>query len=702
MARCPLLIFCLAVGISLSCVADVRAQSVLSDSLPLATTPSEEAASETTPGTMVRDSLLRQVRQQTEAWKERYEARTEPAEIEAYQTKMREFFVEQLGGLPERSPLNPQVVDRIERDGFTIEKILFESLPGFHVTGGLFLPDPERFPPPWPAVLVVCGHSAEGKQYEGYQRGTALAAKYGIAGFIIDPIGQGERKQILGEDGKPAVPSATTEHSLLGTAAMLVGWNTARWEIWDGMRAIDYLQSREDIRGDRIGCMGNSGGGTQTSYLMALDERIEAAAPSCYITSFQRLLETIGPQDSEQNIHGQIGFGMDHADYLMMRAPKPTMIACATEDFFDIQGTWNSFRFAKRLYTRLGAAGNMQLAEVDAGHGWHPLLRDASVKFMLQHLTGQVVEVQDSDWEVLSVEEFQVAPGGQVLNLEGEVSAFDQVRQENQRLAEQRRELHRTASRDELLAQIRRLAGVRPLAELPAAKLEFKEPRTVDGVTHQPLVLQVDEDIWLPAVLVRPAKQAAAGDSEGEARPLTCVLHAEGKDAALAAGGVVAERLQSGHTVLAIDIRGVGETLPEGRPWYHERFGRNGGNATVAYLLGKSYVGMRTEDILRAVRWFAESEGGSQVDLMATGELTVPALHAAALEPELFASVELEGGLASWSHLVESPLGQNQVANAVHGALRVYDLPDLAAMLGDRLSSRDPRGAAGEPLEEQP
>lgn len=691
MSHSPLSMLCLVTSIALCSVADSRAQTILRDPL----------YDQTTAGTMVRDSLLRQVREQTESWKERYEARKEPAEIEAYQTKMRAFFVEQLGGLPERSDLNPQVVGRVERDGFTIEKILFESLPNFHVTGGLFLPDPQRFPPPWPAVVVVCGHSANGKVYEGYQRGTALAAKHGIAGFIIDPIGQGERVQVLSEEGKPEIPSATTEHSLLGTAAMLVGWNTARWEIWDGMRAIDYLQSRDDIRGDLIGCMGNSGGGTQTSYLMALDERIQAAAPSCYLTSFSRLLETIGPQDSEQNIHGQIGFGMDHADYLMMRAPKPTMVACATEDFFDIQGTWDSFRYAKRLYTRLGAAGNVQLADVDAGHGWHPLLRQASVKFMLQHLTRQVVDVEDSDWKVLTAEEFQVAPGGQVLNLEGELSAFDHVRLENQRLAEHRQRLHRESPLAEIQQQIREIAGVRPLAELTAPKLELKEPRVVGGVTHQPLVLQVEEDIWLPAVLVRGGDPAEPGASKPEARPLTCVLHAEGKDAALAAGGVVESRLRDGHTVLAIDIRGVGETLPVGRPWYHERFGRNGGNATVAYLLGKSYVGMRTEDILRSVRWLAESEGASQVHLLATGELTVPALHAAALEPAQFASVELEGGLASWTHLIEAPLSQNQVPNAIHGALRVYDLPDLVAMLGDRVMIRDPRGPAEEPLRDR-
>ena len=92
-------------------------------------------------------------------------------------------------------------------------------------------------------------------------------------------------------------------------AASCSGSNTARFEIWDGMRAIDYLQSRPEIDPQRIGCTGNSGGGTQTSYLMALDDRIHAAAPSCYITSLPRLLATIGPQDSEQHLFGQLAVG---------------------------------------------------------------------------------------------------------------------------------------------------------------------------------------------------------------------------------------------------------------------------------------------------------------------------------------------------------------------------------------------------------
>ena len=122
------------------------------------------------------------------------------------------------------------------------------------------------------------------------------------------------------------------------------------------------------IRGDRLGCTGVSGGGTMTSYLMALDERVVAAAPACYLTGDRRLLETIGPQDFEQNLFGQIAAGLDHADYVLLRAPRPVHIMAATQDYFDIQGAWNLFRQAKRCYGRFGFPERVDLVEADTKH----------------------------------------------------------------------------------------------------------------------------------------------------------------------------------------------------------------------------------------------------------------------------------------------------------------------------------------------
>jgi hypothetical protein len=136
-----------------------------------------------------------------------YEALKSKEEIGAYLGQRLRFFRQQLGAFPERSPLNAKTASRTERDGYVLEKVIFESQPGFHVTGLLYLP---ATPGPFPAVLHPCGHSENGKAAEAYQRASILLAKNGLAVLCYDPVGQGERKQILGPDGSAPYRATAT------------------------------------------------------------------------------------------------------------------------------------------------------------------------------------------------------------------------------------------------------------------------------------------------------------------------------------------------------------------------------------------------------------------------------------------------------------------------------------------------------------
>ena len=162
--------------------------------------------------------------------------------------------------------------------------------------------------------------------------------------------------------------------------------------------------------------------------------------------------------------------------------------------------------------------------------------------------------------------------------------------------------------------------------------------------------------------------------------------------------GWLAVVLPVSSTLLAAELRGIGETETghDKRDYGRGRFGRDVQEIFLAYLIGRSYVGMRAEDVLICARFLQKQHAGP-VELIAAGNVTIPALHAAALEPELFGSVKLTGLLSSWSNVIESGRSYNQQVNAVHGALTTYDLPDLAATLGDKLIVKEPLNALGQP-----
>lgn len=625
------------------------------------------------PKDMMKAYLKRQTDAAFERWAKDYAALTTPEAVAAYQARLRAKFLEAIGGLPERTPLNPQITGTLFRDGYRVEKVVFESRPKFFVTAALFMPEASRHKPPYPGVLVPCGHSENGKAYESYQTMGASLALAGMAALVFDPIDQGERFQLLDASGKPLL-GGVTAHTMVGVGALLLGRNVAQFEIWDGMRALDYLLSRPEVDPARVGITGNSGGGTQTSYLMSLDERIKVAAPSCYLTGFKALLGTIGPQDAEQNIFGQLAFGMDHADYVLMRAPAPFLICAATKDFFDIGGTWELFRNAKRLYTRLGFAERVELMENDAPHNYNALQRQSVLRWMARWLLGKDAPLVEPPITTFKDEELQAVPRGQVMFLPGARTAYDFNADLAKELAAKRAPLWAALGGEERRAKVRAVTGIRPLGEIPEPALEDRgEGR---------LIVVREDGIRLPVVV----SNAAAAGPHG----LILYVDERGKSAALAPGAVDAGR----RAVWAVDVRGAGETL-QTDPAYAAEFGPNLNECVTAYLLGRSFMSMRAEDILVCARAAAALTPTHAVDLIAVGGVGVPALHAAALEPQLFSSVRIVRSLRAWTSIIECRTHRDQYINAVHGALAVYDLPDLAAMLRGKLKIEEPVDAHG-------
>jgi dienelactone hydrolase len=642
------------------------------------------------PNEMMNHYHRRQVQQEFDNWKGEYERRKTPEQVAEYQKRLRSKFIEAIGGLPERTPLKPKVTGVIYRDGYRVEKVIFESQPKHYVTGALFLPEADKYKQPYPGVLVPCGHYKTAKLADSYQTMGALLALNGMAALVFDPIDQGER---IGQMQSMPEIWGVQAHNMIGIGSILLGRNTARFEIWDGMRAIDYLQSRPEVDAGRIGCTGNSGGGTQTSQLMALDERIIVASPSCYITNLYERILDLGPQDAEQNIYGQLAFGMDHADYLMMRAPMPILICAATDDFFDIRGTWSSFRYAKRLYTRLGFAERVDLLENDAGHNYNRTQREGIARWMARWLLKKDTPVTEPPVKLLSEEEIQCTPAGQVMLIDGARSTYDLNRDFEKQLIEHRRKLWSAGQKTELLARVRSLAGIRELAALPRPKVEKVGTVRRPGYRIEKLILKPEFGIYLPALLFIPDKPVA--DSA------TLYLSEKGKAAEAMPDGPIEQLVRKGKIVLAVDLRGNGETSRTTGGYFLPYFGADGEDVYMAYFLSRSFVGMRAEDILICARWLTENEEHNRLDnirLVAAGNVGVPALHAAALQPDMFSKIVLRGSLVSWSNLIEMGSSKNQLVNTVHAALTTYDLDNLAEVLGDRLSIEQPVDAMGEPL----
>jgi cephalosporin-C deacetylase-like acetyl esterase/pimeloyl-ACP methyl ester carboxylesterase len=637
------------------------------------------ADAKTPPAKMLYEALRAECQKHFDARRATIKAIQRPEQVKARQAELREKFVAAIGGFPAKTPLNPQVTGTLKRDGYRVEKVVYESRPHHHVTAALYLPDGDG---PFPGVLVPCGHSVNGKAAEAYQRVCILMAKNGLAVLCYDPIGQGERVQLLDKLGKPAIAGSTSEHTMAGVGALLVGGSTAGYRIWDGIRSLDYLASRPEIDPDRLGCTGNSGGGTLTSYLMALDDRIKVAAPSCYITSLERLFATIGPQDAEQNITGQVAFGMDHADYLTLRAPRPTLVCVGTRDYFDIDGAWASFREAKRLYGVLGRGDCVDLFEYDDTHGFSKPRREAAMRWMRRWLLNKDDAPTEGNFPVEKDEALQVTRSGQVLEDFKGKSVFDLNRERAAELAADRAAFLTKHKPDAARAVVRKLIGLPET--VPEAGLRAV---TVRGVAR--FVYDTEPGVRVPALGFGSKRQVGT-----EPGPLIVYLHEAGKAAEAGPGAAIEKLVQAGNAVIAADLRGVGETAPGQPPGKRPNyFGTDSREAFLGLHLNRPLLGQRVLDVLSILK---KSGGPKQeVHLVGVGSMGPVALHAAALD-ERVKSVTLERSVVSWEAVANSPVSHNQLANAVPGALAVYDLPQLAALVAPRKvvirAATDPRG----------
>src|SRR5690606_37517046 len=332
-----------------------------------------------------------------------------------------------------------------------IEKVIFESRPGFLVTANLYLPKGRSFPRP--GVVGSCGHSVNGKAGETYQAFSQGLARLGYVVLIFDPIGQGERMQYTDANLQPRRGTGTREHLYAGNQQFLVGEFIGNWRAWDGIRALDYLLTREEVDPNHVGITGNSGGGTMTTWLCGVERRWTMAAPSCFVTTFRRNMENELPADTEQCPPRALALGLDHSDFIAAMAPKPVILLAKERDYFDVRGTIEAYHRLKKLYKLLGAEENIGLFIGPTYHGYSQENREA----MYGWFNNVTKVAQGSDEPELVIEKDETlycAPRGQVSELNSR-TVFSFTQELSKSLATDRGKLTGDALRKAVVSGLR-------------------------------------------------------------------------------------------------------------------------------------------------------------------------------------------------------------------------------------------------------
>lgn len=595
--------------------------------------------------------------EQLENRKNRLASLNTRSDWQKYQNEINQMLCASLSKF-KKTPLNPETTGILVRDGVTIEKIIYESHPNFYVTASLFLPRKRQHPAP--AIIYCSGHSELGFRSETYQHVILNLVEKGFIVLAYDPIGQGERLQYPDlETGKSTIGSSTQEHSYAGVQTLLSGSSLSDYFIWDGIRAVDYLYTREEVDRDRIGITGRSGGGTQAAMIAACDDRILAAAPENYVTNFKRLFQAIGPQDAEQNPWFGIARGIDHADFIHARAPKPTLIISTTNDFFSIQGARETFYEVKKSYAALGMTENVLMVENFGEHESILENRKAMYAFFQKFLNmpGNNEEIET---EPFPAEELWSTQTGQVRSSKkGEtVSSLNKTYFQRKQVPD-----------NQLQQRIAHLAGIEFSHNLTSSVFTGKVLRDEIVVEKYFLENQL-EDYVLPVYVARkngtdPEKILVWIKPEGNVEFLQSKL--------------INTMINQGYTVISADLPGTGElNNPDytgdssiGQVRFNYLFGAN--------LVGKSIAGIQAEAIDLLIQ-FIHTETRfklKKIHAWVEGTASVAFLHYTAFNHPFEKSV-LITQFPSEKELVDEAIYDPEEAfYVVPGSLPYYQLSDL-------------------------
>jgi dienelactone hydrolase len=624
---------------------------------------------------MVQEFYVRRVREETQKSDEIRGALQSQSDAELYVKTIRQHIRTCFGPEPERTPLNARITGVLERDGYRVEKLIFESRPGFFVTANLYVPT--GMDHPMPGVIGTCGHSSNGKAEAAYQSFSQGLARMGYVVLIYDPIGQGERLQYVNDDLKSTVGVGVREHLYAGNQQFLVDEFIGAWRAWDGIRALDYLLTREEVDPKHIGVTGNSGGGTMTTWLCGLESRWTMAAPSCFVTTLRRNLENELPADTEQCPPKSIALGVDHVDYLIAMAPKPVVILAKEKDYFDVRGARKAYEQLRHVYRLLGAEDQVKLFVGPTYHGFSIENREAMYEWF-NRATGIQKTSPESEIKLEKDEDLQCTPKGQVAAM-GSQTVFHFTAQKAELLAKKRLELSANRIRQ---AFSRHLGLPSSLGDLHYRILRPRSGRGYPLPHATTYVIETEPDAQ--CIVYRLDSERHYSRPKSEIADAVLYVSHHSADRELRQDEWVRKHVASdkkNEVFYACDVRGVGESRPDtcGENSFLQPYGNDYFYAIHGIMLNRPYIGQKTLDVLQVLRWLEEA-GHSQIQIVAQGWGSLPAAFAA-MYSDVVHSVKLKGALDSFHSIATAEEYQWPLSSFVPSILTEVDLNDCYTLL---------------------
>ena len=585
---------------------------------------------------------------------------------------VRKTFLSLIGGLPDyNGPLNARITGQIRARNYIIEKVIFESLPSFYVTANLYRPDEAGR---HPGILLQAGHTQEGKP-----EGQRLAANLALKGFVVlafDPIGQGEREQTWDPRvDRPLAGWSVPEHIQAGAQSILIGESVARYFIHDAKRALDYLASRPEVDPRSLGAVGCSGGGALTTFIGALDPRIKAVAPACFVNSYRLLFAGPDP-DSEMSPPRLLSSGLDMADYVELSAPTPWLILATAGDYFTPAGARLVYEEARRWFGLYGAEDRLRFFTGSGPHGTPLETREAIYEWMIRWLRQGSGDFHEQPVKIYTSHELLVTKTGHVDDEPGSRKLY-------QLISDEFRARKQQGTIGGLMAELRAL-GVPSDAAAPVVSIS-SESKGRDW-TRQEVQFESEPGIEIRGTLYIP-------NSAGKKRAVLLVADKMSSYWIPSTAGLAERITRAGHVVLELETRdspGEGERPFVGNWLTNARAGQ----------IGRNLPAMRAHDILRGIDLLAAhgDVDPASIRAAARGVKGIWLLLAAAVDARIV-KIWLDRTPYSLRAALEHPMNTDLFDAVIPGFALHWDLDDLAKAMEHRpVLWTDPTNWMGRPV----